>query len=101
MVNIEGLSKPSVLARLYNKSKGVGIGVYQYNKDHKMTYREAEKLLSNQSTFDLIYGRPLYITIDENTTELDNTKYDKFLKDEGKMQRVIDELREQKSRYNK
>ena len=101
MVNIEGLSKPSVLARLYNKSRGVGIGVYQYNKDHKMTYREAERLLESQSTFDLVFGRPLYITIDENTTELDNTKYDKFLKEEGKMQKVIDELREQKSRYNK
>lgn len=101
MVNIEGLPKPSVLAVLYNRSRAVGIGQYQYNPQHKMTYREAERLLENQSQFDLLYGRVMYFTINPEDTEIDNTLYDKWLKDDGRMQRVIDELREQKSRYNK
>ena len=95
MVNIEGIPHPRILAALYNKSRAIGIGKYQSNPKHNLTYREAEKLLSEKSSFDLLYGRVMYITLDENTKEIDNTKYDKYLGD-GKMQKIINEIK-----YNK
>ena len=96
MVNIEGLPHPAILAALYNRSRGVGVGMYQYNPKHNMTYREAEKLLENKSEFDLLYGRVMYFTLDKDTTELDNILYDKYLKDEGRMQKIIDEMKARK-----
>lgn len=96
MVNIEGLPKPRVLAALYNNSRAVGIGKYQYNKNHKMTYREAEKLLEAKTTFDLLYGRVMYFTIEPDATEIDNSLYDKYLKDDGRMERVINDIKKSK-----
>lgn len=96
MVNIEGLPKPRVLAALYNNSRAVGVGKYQYNPEHKMTYREAEKLLTNKSTYDLLFGRVMYITMEPDTTELDNTLYDKYLNEDGRMERVINEIKKSK-----
>lgn len=96
MVNIEGLPKPRVLAALYNNSRAVGIGKYQYNKNHKMTYREAEKLLEAKTTFDLLYGRVMYFTIEPDAIEIDNSLYDKYLKDDGRMERVIDDIKKSK-----
>ena len=95
MVNIEGLSHPSVLARLYNKSKGIGIGKYQCNPKHNMTYREAETLLETKTYFDLLYGRVMYISIKPEDIEIDNTTYDKYL-GEGYMEKIINELKELK-----
>ena len=96
MVNIEGLPKPRVLAALYNNSRAVGVGIYQYNPNHKMTYREAEKLLANKTTYDLLFGRVMYITIEPDTTELDNTLYDKYLNKDGHMERVINGIKKSK-----
>ncbi len=96
MVNIEGLNHPAVLASLYNKSKGVGVGQYQYNPKHTMTYREAETILETKTIFDMLYGRVLYFTLDKDTIELDDTLYDKYLKDEGRMQRIIDDMKSRK-----
>ena len=96
MVNIEGLPKPRILAALYNKSKAVGIGQYQYNPQHNMTYKEAEALLENKSTFDLLYGRVMYFSMEPDAVEIDNTLYDKYLKDDGRMERVINEIKKSK-----
>ena len=96
MVNIEGLPKPRVLAALYNNSRPVGVGQYQFNPDHKMTYREAEKLLENKTTYDLLYGRVMYFTMEPDATEIDNTLYDKYLKDDGRMERVINDIKKSK-----
>lgn len=97
MVNIEGLPKPRILAALYNKSRAVGIGQYQYNPQHNMTYNEAEKLLKTMSTFNLLYGRVMYFSMDSDTTEIDNTLYDKYLKDDGRMERIINDIKKSKN----
>ncbi len=97
MVNIEGLPHPTVLAGLYNKSRAVGIGKYQYNPNHNMTYREAENLLKSSTSFNMLYGRVMYFDIEPDSIEIDNTLYDKYLGEDGRMQRIIDDIRKHRN----
>lgn len=99
MVNIEGIPKPTVLCALYNASKGIGIGVYQANPKDRLTYRRAEEVLSQKTSFDFLYGRCMYVDL-TNDIEFDETEYDKWL-GEGHAQKAINNIRKIKENYSK
>jgi hypothetical protein len=75
MVNIEGLSKASVLAALYNGTHCQGWGFVQ-SIPGDMTEDAAQKILdTGQVYFDYLYGRVMKVNLSRN--EFDPWGYDR------------------------
>lgn len=94
MVSIKGLDKADVLCALYNASKPLGMGVFQFIPGD-MTKDQASALLASfgdqKPYFDYLYGRLMKVGIsgDEISTGL----YDRDL-GQGAGERAIAALRE-------
>ena len=72
-MDIAGLSKPKILAALYNNSKPLGMGFLHYDP-RLMTEKEAQELLKDHTYFDYLQGRVMKIELsgDELRTDLYN-----------------------------
>lgn len=73
-LNISGISKAKILAKLYNESKPLGIGFLHYDPA-PMTEQEAEELLKESNYFDYLKGRVMKVRLDGD--ELDTYLYDR------------------------
>lgn len=72
-MNIQGLSKPAVLAALFNASKQQGMGFMDSRGASKMTEADAAEVIENEGMyFDYLRGRVMKIGIagDELQTRL-------------------------------
>lgn len=89
-MNISRLSKPKLLAALYNNSKALGMGAFHYDPN-PMTEEEAFGLLveSGDQYFDYIKGRVMKVNLSGD--ELDTRLYNRDL-GEGAAERVIGSL---------
>ena len=80
MINIAGMNKAEVLAKLYNASKPVGNG-HLFATDQKMTVDDAQKIIDTSSDnggdlyFDYLHGRVM--KIDLAGDQLDPFLYDR------------------------
>lgn len=88
MIDISDLSKPLVLAALYNASKPQGMGFLQFNPT-PMTESEAAEILKVDTRFDYLKGRVMKIRIED---KLNPWGYDRD-NGQGAAQRAIDALR--------
>ena len=70
-MDITNLSKPKVLAALFNAAKPLGLGFLHYVEDHVMDENEAAELLESRTYFDYHEGRLMKINMatDELYTE--------------------------------
>lgn len=75
MINLKNMNKAEVLAKLYNASKPLGMGIFQFeNRD--MSIDEAQSYLDAGHTyFDYLKGRVM--KIDLSGEELDPRLYDR------------------------
>ena len=64
-MNIKGLSKPKILAALYNNSKPQGMGILHFDPK-PMTEEEAANLLESRTYFDYLKGRVMKINLDSD-----------------------------------
>jgi hypothetical protein len=88
MINISKLSKPQVLAALYNASHAQGMGFW--NSDPvPMSEEEAAKILERQTDFEYLKGRVM--KVDLSGTEFDPWLYDRDC-GEGAAQRAVSGL---------
>lgn len=73
-MDILNLSKPKILAALFNNAKPLGLGFMHFQPSHVMDETEAEQLLKTQSYFDYHEGRVMKVRLDGDTlnTELYN-----------------------------
>ena len=73
-MDITGLSKPKILAALFNAAMPLGLGFMHYQQSHVMDEKEAEKLLETQTYFDYHEGRLMKVDMskDELRTDLYN-----------------------------
>lgn len=108
MVNIEGLSKASVLAALYNRAKPLGLGWLQYDPS-EMTTEEAEEILQSYKgnkeetylgniespRFEYLKGRVMKVNL-KSDIEFDEYLYDRD-NGQGAAQEAINSLRGAKS----
>lgn len=69
-INIAGMNKAEVLAKLYNASKVQGMGIFQATPED-MTTEEAEGLLKESTYFDYLKGRVMKIDLSENDLRTD------------------------------
>lgn len=90
MISIAGLNKAEVLAALYNAARPQGMGFMQYQAQ-PMHSREAEEILSKQTSFDYLNGRVMKISFKDGD-ELEERLYDRD-NGAGTAARVIAELR--------
>jgi hypothetical protein len=74
-MDISGLSKPKVLAALFNNAKPQGFGILHYYRDHSMTEAEAAELLKEQTYFDYLEG--LVMKVDLSGDELRTGLYNR------------------------
>jgi len=74
-IKIKETDKAKVLSTLYNSSKQQGMGFLDSRGQYQMTEEEAQKLLSNQTYFDYVYGRVM--KIDLSLCEFDTWLYDR------------------------
>ncbi len=65
-MNISNLSKPKVLAALFNAAKPLGMGFIHYNPAHIMDEAEAEKLLTQGTYFDYLEGRVMKVDLSKD-----------------------------------
>lgn len=89
-VSIQGLSKASVLAALYNGAKPQGMGFFQFDPT-PITEDEAEEIMNKSGVhFDYLKGRVM--KVDLSGDEIDPSYYDR---DNGarEVQRIISALR--------
>lgn len=63
-MDISKLSKPKVLAALFNAAKPLGMGFMHYRPEHVMDEKEAAKLLANNTYFDYHEGRLMKVSVD-------------------------------------
>lgn len=75
MVSIKGLSKPDVLAALYNRAHPQGMGFLHYTPED-MTTEQAEKLLQQTSYFDYVKGRVMKVDLSSDE-QFDERLYDR------------------------
>ena len=74
-IDISGMDKAEVLAKLFNASNPQGMGFLQ-NHSEKMTIEEAQGLLdSGQTRFDYVRGRVMKINLKRNV--LKTAAYDR------------------------
>jgi hypothetical protein len=90
-IDARGLSKPCILAELYNNSKPLGMGIHQYKKD-VMTVEEARELLRIEQNLDYVKGRPIKTNF-AYYPYFDSYTYDKRNENPGLMQKCIDNLK--------
>lgn len=76
-MNIENLSKPKILAALFNAANPLGLGFLHYRPEHIMDENEANELLKNQTWFDYLEGRIMKIKLTSETTELNTALYNR------------------------
>ena len=72
-MDISNLSKPKILAALFNRAKPLGYGLIHYNPNHIMDEKEAEDLLSKRTFFDYLEGRLMKVELGGN--ELKTSSY--------------------------
>lgn len=75
MVSIKGLSKPDVLAALYNRAHPQGMGFIHYTPED-MTKEQAELLLQQTNYFDYVRGRVMKVDLSSDE-EFDERLYDR------------------------
>lgn len=75
MVSIKGLSKPDVLAALYNRARPQGMGFIHYTPED-MTKEQAELLLQQTNYFDYVRGRAMKVDLSSDE-EFDERLYDR------------------------
>lgn len=64
-MDITGISKPALLAALFNASRQQGLGVLDTRGAHPMTEEDAAKVIEEQGMhFDYLRGRVMKISID-------------------------------------
>lgn len=88
-IDISNIPKGKVLATLYNFSKVQGMGFLQA-KPGQMTEMEADKLLSEQTSFDYLHGKVM--KIDLSGSDLDPRLYDRD-NGEGAAQEAINSIK--------
>ena len=75
MISLKNRNKAEVLAKLYNASRPLGLGILHYNAAD-MTTEEAQEILdSGQTYFDYLRGRVMKISLKGD--ELDPRLYDR------------------------
>lgn len=104
-VNIRGLDRAAVLAALYNRSRPMGMGVFQA-RPGDMTLEQAREAMQIGDDharafetaksrglwyFDYLYGRPLKINLTEDDLRVD--LYDRDNGGPGSAARIIENLR--------
>lgn len=89
-VDATGLEASEVLAELYNNSKPLGMGIYQY-KAEVMDTNEASLLLSKGKKFDYVFGR--YMKVDFSNYPLLNPGSFDSQYGEGTMKKLVDNVR--------
>lgn len=93
MVNTKGLSKAAVLAALYNASRPLGMGFFQFDPA-PMAEEEAAELLENMKPnayFDYLKGRVMKVDL-KNDDGFEEWLYDRD-NGAGAAQRAIDSIR--------
>ena len=102
MVNIEGISPAEVLARLFNNSRPVGMGILAaIHGPQELSVEMAQELLDEEKrrggniSFDYLFGRPLKVFF-SNDRELDPRLYDRDNGGPGTAAQLINELRKAK-----
>lgn len=76
IVDITGLDPAEVLAALYNASKPMGKGFFNYDPK-PMTVGEANQLMLSMKYFDYIYDRVIKIGITSESKEIDVLLYNR------------------------
>lgn len=75
MIDLANKNKAEVLARLYNASQPLGMGILHYEQND-MTVEEAQELLdSGQTYFDYLKGRVMKIDLSKD--KLNPALYDR------------------------
>lgn len=90
-MNIAGLSKPAVLAALFNASKQQGLGFLDARGAKPMTEDQAAEILAKQVHFDYLLGRVMKISLDDNDVE---TRLYNRDNGDGAAERAVAHLRE-------
>lgn len=85
MIDISGYSKEKVLCALYNNSKPLGMGVFQFVPGD-MTENQAKEILSKTQDFDYLFGRLMKVNLSGDS--FDPWLYDRDL-GEGAAERAI------------
>ena len=85
------LSSGEVLAHLYNNSKPLGMGMFQYEAK-AMSASEAEKYLKSKKHVDYCKGRPIKTSFN-NYPKLDSWDFDRDNGGPGTMKSLIDQLK--------
>lgn len=92
-MNIAGLSKPAVLAALFNASRQQGMGLLDARGARPMTAIDAAAVISAEGmNFDYLRGRVMKIDIESDDVE--TRLYDRD-NGEGAAERAIAPLRQQ------
>ena len=91
IVDITGLDPAEVFAALYNASKPMGKGFFQFDSK-SMTVGEANQLMLSMKYFDYVYGRVMKIGITSESKEIDVLLYNRD-NGESAAQNVILDLR--------
>ena len=88
-INISGISKPKLLAALYNNACPLGMGYLQYTPE-PMTEEQAEELLKTQTYFDYHKGRVMKVNF--STDDLYTGGYN-MDNGEGSCERIVESVR--------
>ena len=91
-MNIAGLSKPAVLAALFNGSRQQGLGFLDPRGSQSMNEQEAAAVIKEEGMdFDYLRGRVMKISIEDD--EIDTRLYDRD-NGEGAAERAINAMLE-------
>lgn len=93
-VSISGLDRGAVLAALYNAAAPRGMGFLKY-EHHFMTAEEANEILSKETYFDYLKGRPMGLTLKSDIIYPGG--YDMDNGGEGTAKNIINSLRQDPS----
>ena len=86
-INVTGISKPALLAALFNASRQQGLGHLDARGTNQMSEADAAKAIEAQGMhFDYLFGRVMKISIDGD--ELEPRLYDRD-NGEGAAERAI------------
>jgi hypothetical protein len=91
-VDCTGLKREIVLAHLYNNAKPLRMGFLQA-KTNPMSVKEAAYLLSKQTQFDYLHGRPMKINFDK-WPSINTRLYDRDQGGPGTAARLIQGIKE-------
>ena len=74
MIDISEMNKAEVLAKLYNASRPLGMGLLHFTPE-PMGVEEAQQLLEEETYFDYLNGRVMKVDLSKDT--LDPWLYDR------------------------